>query len=191
MATIISYPNNEINETVTIPDTLNSSEIVQYINIDVSQALTDEFIEIDFDGQIVTLLITEECRYTPQDINFINKNGAQQVLTFFKAKTESLSITNETYEGNLQPADFNHQFIRYNSQAKKKFKVNSGFVDESLNDTFTELLLSDRVWLADETNTYIPLNVVSKSFEYKTRQKDRLINYEIEFENAFNEINNI
>jgi len=45
--------------------------------------------------------------------------------------------------------------------------------------------------LADETNTYIPLNVVSKSFEYKTRQKDRLINYEIEFENAFNEINNI
>ena len=32
---------------------------------------------------------------------------------------------------------------------------------------------------------------VVKSFEYKTRQKDRLINYEIEFENAFNEINNI
>jgi hypothetical protein len=27
--------------------------------------------------------------------------------------------------------------------------------------------------------------------EYKTRQKDRLINYEIEFEYSFNEINNI
>jgi len=118
MATIISYPNNEINETVTIPDTFNSAEIVQYINIDVSQALTDEFIAIDFFWQLVTLLITEECRYIPQDINFINKNGAQQVLTFFKAKTETLSITSETYEGNLQLADFNHHFIRYNSQAK-------------------------------------------------------------------------
>jgi len=27
--------------------------------------------------------------------------------------------------------------------------------------------------------------------EYKTRMKDRLINYEVEFEYAFNEINNI
>jgi hypothetical protein len=38
---------------------------------------------------------------------------------------------------------------------------------------------------------FTPLNVASSSLEYKSRQKDRLINYEIEFEEAFNLINNI
>ena len=37
----------------------------------------------------------------------------------------------------------------------------------------------------------MPLNVSKKSLEYKTRQNDRLINYEFEFEYAYNEINNV
>ena len=191
MATIISYPDNQINETVVIPTSVDSVELVQYLNIDVSLATTDTYIEVTHNAEVITLLITEECRYTPIDIHFINKNGAQQVTTFFKAKTDSISITDESYEGNGQPADYNHQFNRYNIQATKKFNVNSGFVSEDLNDTYTELLLSKRVWLYDETLNYIPLNVGSKSFEYKTRQKDRLINYNINFDYAFNEINTI
>jgi len=43
----------------------------------------------------------------------------------------------------------------------------------------------DQVWQTS------PLNLAGKSLEYKTRQKDRLINYEIEFDYAFNEINSI
>ena len=192
MATIISYPNNFINQTISIPTSLDSKEIVTYLNVNVSDALTDEYIEITHNSEVITLLITEECRYTPIDIHFINKNGAQQVVTFFKAKTDSISITDESYEGNGQPIDFNHQFNRYNIQATKKFNVNSGFVSEDLNDTYTELLLSTKVWLYDDvTKLYTPLNVASKSFEYKTRQKDRLINYKINFDYAFNEINTI
>lgn len=192
MATIISYPNNFINQNISIPTSLDSKEIVTYLNVNVSDALTDEYIEITHNSEVITLLITEECRYTPIDIHFINKNGAQQVVTFFKAKTDSISITDESYEGNGQPIDFNHQFNRYNIQATKKFNVNSGFVSEDLNDTYTELLLSTKVWIYDNVNNlYTPLNVASKSLEYKTRQKDRLINYKINFDYAFNEINTI
>jgi hypothetical protein len=50
-------------------------------------------------------------------------------------------------------------------------------------------MLSQRVWKY-ENGIFIPLNVSTKGIEYKTRQKDRLINYEVEFENAFNAINN-
>lgn len=191
MVTIISYPNNVINDSITVSTTLDSAELIKYVNVDVSLAIGEEYIEVVYNGETITLLITEECRYTPIDIHFLNKNGEQQVMTFFKAKTDSISISDETYEGNEQPVDYAHQFKRYNVQAKKKFKVNSGFVSEDLNDTFTELLISSRVWLYDETLNYIPLNVSSKSFEYKTRQKDRLINYAIDFEYAFNEINTI
>jgi hypothetical protein len=191
MITVISYPDNQIDYSITPPTSLLSNEMVQNLWVDVSEATTDEYIEIVFNGVTTTLLITDECRYTPIDIAFQNKEGALQMFTFFKAKSESMSTTNEEFETDRgQPLDGNHQYVKYNVQGKSKFKVNSGFVAEALNETFKQMLLSERVWMY-ENEIFTPLNIASKSIEYKTRQKDRLINYEIEFEYAFNEINNI
>jgi hypothetical protein len=191
MITVISYPDNQIDYEITPPTSLLSNEMVQNLWVDVSEATTDEYIEIVFNGVTTTLLITDECRYTPIDIAFQNKEGALQIFTFFKAKSESMTTTNEEFETDRgQPLAGNHQYVKYNVQGKSKFKVNSGFVAEALNETFKQMLLSERVWMY-ENEIFTPLNIASKSIEYKTRQKDRLINYEIEFEYAFNEINNI
>jgi hypothetical protein len=189
--TVISYPTNEIDYTLTEVGTLDSGAIIQNIWVDVSEAITDEYIEVTFNDEVITLLITDECRYTPIDVCFFNKEGEMQILPFFKAKTENLTVTNESYESdNGQPLAGNHQFVRYNVQGKSAFKINSGFVSEDLNQTFKQLFLSTRVWMFTD-GIYTPINLGSKSLEYKTRQKDRLINYECEFEYAFNEINNI
>lgn len=191
MITVISYPDNQIDYSITPPTSLLSNEMVQNLWVDISEATTDEYIEILFNGVTTTLLITDECRYTPIDIAFQNKEGALQIFTFFKAKSESMTTTNEEFETDRgQPLAGNHQYVKYNVQGKSKFKVNSGFVAEALNETFKQMLLSERVWMY-ENEIFTPLNIASKSIEYKTRQKDRLINYEIEFEYAFNEINNI
>tara|TARA_R110000782_G_scaffold29648_1_gene73636 strand:+ start:882 stop:1460 length:579 start_codon:yes stop_codon:yes gene_type:complete len=188
--TVISYPLNQINFTQNVGSSLNSEELLQYVWVNVSEATTDEYIEVTYNSEVITLLITEECRYTPIDIFFQNREGAEQVLTFFKAATDSLSVTSEEFQANRGQANLgNHQYVKYNSQGRTKFKANSGFVSEDLNITFTELLLSERVWKY-ENGIFIPVNVSTKSIEYKTRQKDRLINYEVEFENAFNAINN-
>lgn len=189
--TIISYPANQINESIAEPTSLISGEMVQNVWVDVSEATTDEYIEIVFNGVTTTLLITDECRYTPIDICFQNKEGEMQILTFFKAKTENLSITSDSFESDRgQPLAGNHQFVTYNVNGKSVFKMNSGFVSEAMNETFKQLFLSSRVWqLLD--GVYIPLVLGSKNLEYKTRQKERLINYDIEFGYAFNEINNV
>ena len=189
--TIKSYPGLQIDESITVPTTIASSQMVQNIWVDVTEATTDEYIEIIYNDVTTTLIITDECRYTPIDIAFKNKEGALQFITFFKAKTESMTVTNEMFESDRgQPINGNHQMVTYNVQANSKFKMNSGFVDEAMNETFKQLFLSERVWQYDSTN-YIPLKLGSKSLEYKTRMKDRLINYEVEFEYAFNEINNV
>ena len=189
--TVISYPDNQINFSQDVGDSLLSSELVKYMFVDVSEATTDEYIEITYNGETITLLIQDECRYTPVDIYFQNKEGAEQVLTFFKAQTETLSVTSEEFQASRGQANLgNHQYIKYNVQGRQKLKVNSGFVNEEMNETFKQLFLSQRVWKY-ENGIFTPLNLSSKSFEYKTRQKDRLINYELEFEYAFNEINNI
>ena len=189
--TIISYPDNQINESIVEPTSLLSNEMVQNVWVNVAEATTDTYIEIVFNDVTTTLLITDECRYTPIDICFQNKEGALQFMTFFKARTDSLSVTNEEFEGDRgQPLDGNHQYVKFNVQGKSKFKVNSGFIEESMNETVRQLLLSERVWMYSN-EIFTPLNVAGKSLEYKTRQKDRLINYEIDFDYAFNEINSI
>lgn len=191
MITVISYPDNEINYSISDPLSMTSSELIKNIWIDLSETITDEYVEVVFNGETITLLIQDECRYDPVDIAFQNKEGALQFMTFFKAKTESMSITNEEFETDRgQPLFGNHQYVTYNVQGKSKFKMNSGFVDESMNETFKQLLLSERVWSFKDA-IYTPLKMGSKSIEYKSRMKDRLINYEIEFEYAFNEINNV
>jgi len=191
LVTVKSYPDLNIDFVQDLTSEVDSKSIVKNVWIDVSEALTDEYIEVIYNGETITLLITDECRYTPIDIAFQNKDGALCFLPFFKSKTESINVTREEFQTDRgQASDGNHQYVNFNIQGRTKLKVNSGFVKEEMNEIFKQLLLSDRVWQFDGTN-YIPLNIASTSLEYKTRQKDRLINYEIEFDYAFNEINNI
>tara|TARA_R110000787_G_C13381878_1_gene441875 strand:- start:110 stop:1180 length:1071 start_codon:yes stop_codon:yes gene_type:complete len=192
--TTISYPNNEINFSQTPIATTNSADSVKVMFVDVSETTLDTYIEIVYNGVTTTLNIIDECKYTPIDVVFFNKNGAEQSLTFFKEKTNSLKIKSESFESDREQPSVSgqHQFVRYNTQARGSFKVNSGFVDEGLNETFRQLLLSDVVWIYDQPSfTFTPVNVKTSTFEEKTRRKDRLINYEIEFEYSYNEINNI
>lgn len=191
MITIISYPNNNLNESIVVPTSFNSAEMLKNIWVNIPDAGNDDYIEVTYNGETITLLITDECRYTPVNIAFQNKEGAIIFVPFFKAKKESLSTKKETFESdNGQPSEGNHQFIDYNVNGKSKYSINSGFVKEEMNETFKQLMLSSRVWEFVGGN-YIPLKISSSSIEYKTRQNDRLLNYQMDFEYSFNDINNI
>ncbi len=188
-----SIPTGAISFSGNISASLFSQNLIKYIFVNLQEASTsDEYVEINFNDIITTLLITDECRYTPIDIVFQNKEGALQFLTFFKARTESIKGDSEEFEFDRgQPKDGFHQFVSYNVQGRSEFKINSGFLDESMNESYKQLILSERIWQFTPEQTYIPLTLSSQSLEYKTRAKDRLINYELGFKYAFNDINNI
>ena len=190
--TVISYPNSEISFSTTLAATTTSSELVKLIWIEVADTTNDTYIEVKKDSsKIATVIIKEAYKYTPIDIVFQNKEGGQETITFFKEKIDRLNVTKETYESDSgQPGDGNHQFRDYNVQARSSFGINSGFVDESYNDIFNELMLSKRIWIY-ENNTFTPINLKTGNIEYKTRNRNRLINYLTEFEYSYNEINNI
>ena len=67
--------------------------------------------------------------------------------------------------------------------------MDSGFVDEDNNELFSQLFRSNEVWEFKDS-VYTPLKLGSKTLEHKTRKNDRLINYNVEFKYAFNDINN-
>jgi len=50
MITVISYPNNEIDYSIVEPTSIKSGEMVKNIFVDVSEAVTDEYIEISFNS---------------------------------------------------------------------------------------------------------------------------------------------
>ena len=190
LVSVISYPNNDINKVIEFTATNDSSKLVQNIWIDAKEILSDEYIEVIYNDVTTTLYVVRESKFKPIDIVFQNKEGQMQFITFFKERKESSSITSEEFESDRgQPNTGKHQHVKYNVNAKGKFKANSGFVFETINEAFKQLLYSERVWMYN--GNYIPLNVGKTSIEYKTRVNDRLINYEIDFDYAFNDINNI
>ena len=74
--------------------------------------------------------------------------------------------------------------------SKPKLKLNTGFMLEDANSTIEELFLSKNVWIRFENKT-LPVIPTSKDFTFKTSLNDKLINHTIDFEFAFNKINNV
>ena len=114
----------------------------------------------------------------------------------FKKTTESFNVTDENYQSNIIDNSsvtyniYKSQQTRFNLNAKTKLTLNSGYVLEESNKTIEELFLSKNVWIRFEDKT-LPVIPTSKNFTFKTSLNDKLINHTIDFEFAFNKINNV
>jgi hypothetical protein len=193
LLSVISYPDNQLNYVpAPILLTTDSGELTKNIWIDLSDTTTDEYIVVKLNNVIIaTILIEDELKYSPIDIYFQNKLGFQQSFTFFKERKDNMSVTSDEFENdNRQPIDSFHQFKTFNVQARSSFKCWTGLIDEDNNETIKQLLLSPKIWLYSGA-IFTPINIKTKSQEWKTQLNDSLINYEIEFDFSYNEINNI
>lgn len=129
-----------------------------------------------------------EPKYTPVVCSYINRFGGWSNLTFFKARTDDINSDSKAYNLNQPNWDYNvkigsRQFKNFNS--KQKIRLNTGWVDENYSENIFDLMNSETVLLDG-----VPASVETKSQPIKTSLKE-LINYEIEFEFAFNLINTI
>ena len=136
-------------------------------------------------------------------IIYINKYGAQQDLWFFLKETKNLARTNEGYKSNTitypsgSSATYSIQNAPnkvFNTQAKQTHTLSSGYYPEFANEQFEELLLSEYIWWSTfkkGSGIIIPVKVKTSSVAFKTSVNDRLIEYTMEFEEAYDYINNI
>ena len=190
--------NGAIVSTFLITDNGNTNQKIQYID---APALVDEVVVVYNSGastETKTIELIDECKFPVSKIVFINKLGALQNLFFFKKSVERLEVKKENYQANLLNEvtlsydTSAHQMKDFNLTANESLVLNSGFVSESMNDSFKELLLSFYVWVIPSgATTTIPLSVTESSLTYKTDLNDKLINYTINFKYAFDTINNV
>lgn len=135
-----------------------------------------------------------ECKYDPHKVTFVNKFGALQDIWFFKSKKEVLSTTKEMFKRNiLQTNTYNtsrHQQKILTKNGSTKLELNTGFYPEEYNEVFQQMQLSEECWI-EINNKTLPVNVSKSAMSYKTHLNDKLINYAIELDFAYDTINNI
>ena len=136
-----------------------------------------------------------ECKYEPIVLDFVNKYGGFQRETFFKASYENLEVQSTPYNFMMTIDALTYDVKEgqkqiFNNNGNIKHKVNSGWVDETFNENLQQLLLSERV-LWTKGNTKLPIRINTKSINKEKNINNKKINYSLDFEMAFDTINNV
>jgi len=130
------------------------------------------------------------CRYEPVLCDFVNKYGAWQRTWFYAASNNTLSVENTKH--NLMQSTFpiyntlEGQTKSFNTNGKNSIKVNTDWVDESYNDLLKQLMLSERILINS-----LPAILKTQSTELFKNINQKTINYQLEFDFAYNTINNV
>ncbi|WP_341216162.1 hypothetical protein [uncultured Wocania sp.] len=198
-------PINEDTDEFTILAPNNRTGKIPYLTSSFrgADAYTGTDTSVTIQGVDCTIKRIDCTKYGDgKRIIYINKYGAQQDLWFFLKETRNLARTNEGYKSNTITypsggATYNIQNAPnkvFNTQAKQTHTLSSGYYPEFLNQQFEELLLSEYVWLSTVkkgSGIVIPVKVKDAAISFKTTLNDKLIEYTMVFEEAYDYINNI
>ncbi len=180
--------------------TLELTECLDAFLDSIDIGLVDElYINSDSGTQIVKI-VTEPCsKYEPYKVTFVNKFGALQDIWFTLKSTESLNTTGETYKSNvvdfgtLTYDTYKPQVAQYNKLGKESITLNTNYLSEEYNEVIKQLMMSEQVWLTKLTDEELVLGIIPKtqSVTYKTSLNDRLVQYTVDFDYAFDKINTV
>ena len=134
-------------------------------------------------------------KYMPMKVTFVNKYGALQDIYFDKKSVETMTSTTQKYKNsNISTAGTytktTHQYRTLKKTGQERMTLNTGFIDEGMNEPMKQLMLSEQVWMHMGTEIH-PINIVTNSLTLKTKVNDKLINYTIEVEHAHEHIDTV
>ena len=193
-------------ETTTIANTggyfFNRFDLTNS-NSNFNETNTFKIYRIDLAERVylysVTLVALCEPKFSPIGLDFVNRYGGLQKMTFFKNSIQTIEVKGSEYNTN----NFNNyphytqdlgQKRVYNKNGSKTIKCNSGWVNEAENENIKDIMLSENLLLTyTEEGATVTKAVTLKSSSQllKTGLNEKVINYELEFEVASQLINNV
>jgi hypothetical protein len=193
--------NNSNTRIVYIP--YDKTKAQAFLVAASSAVVLNDTFEVGFGTDAVTPQFTYtveqvcEPKYTPVRISFINKFGVVDYLTCFKVSTRSGSFTAEQYMPQINISATTPQSLTQTMQ-KRRFDVNStevitlntGWVQENYDDVIRELLMSEKVSINYE-GVEFTVNPQDSGVDYQKEINQKMINYTLSFEIAWDIRNNI
>jgi hypothetical protein len=141
---------------------------------------------------IATYKIICEPKYTPYQIAFINRFGVADFITFFKRSDERGNFTQDTYQKSIYNDGFTTpslevgKYTSFNVNSRNSLTLNTGFVDQDYDETIKDILMSEYVAVLDGSN-WVSVQPERGSIEYQKHINQKLINYTLTFNYAFDE----
>ena len=152
------------------------------------------------DDVVITLKKVSECKFSPLNIIFYNKYGALQNMWFFKKSMKDIAVKAEKFKNNILDLETGatapsyaitkHEEKQFLVNARESVTVNTGFYPEDHNEIVRQKMLAELVWADDLTNV-LPINLKSNTLRFKKSVNDKLISYTVQYDYAFDKINNI
>ena len=192
---------------LTIPSILNNSVVYTNSSINATSmsinSITINIKRVDCTlyAQDVSYRGYTEVSQSGFRVYFINKYGAIQSEFFTLKAVRDISTKRETYSSNIISSTGTysrneHTKQNYNVNGIQSITLNSFYVPEYYSDVYSEMLLSEKVWVRyreKTTNAFIniPINIKDNNLIYKNSINDRLIQFEFSFDMSFDYINNI
>jgi hypothetical protein len=133
-----------------------------------------------------------EPKYDPYLIQFVNKYGVSDYLTFFKKSTEQGTFTQDEYQKSIYAdayTDVNYttgKYQSFNINSRNTLTLNTGFVDESYGDIMEEILMSEKVAVYQD-GQWVAIVPNRGSIDYQKSINDKTINYTMSFTYAFDQ----
>jgi len=188
---------------IQVNDSTDSTKKIVYIRVTPTDTLiTGDTITITSSvgtSQVTTITLEAVCepKYQELQVIFYNKFGALQIMPFYKKSVDSINTNSDSYKRNLMEfatdPTYNtekHQIRQFHVTGKESITMNTGFIQESFNEVIKQMMLSEQVWVDNGTEV-LPITLNTKSLQFKKSVNDKLINYTVDFEYAFNKINDI
>jgi len=177
--------------TFSLPDTLDWYDIEILDNSDVVQ-------------DSIRIYNQCEAKYSPVQLQYVNRKGMWDSLTFFKRKDEDIAISKETYRQQVGSAsssgytwaDNSRGLRTYNHEVRKTTTLNTGFVDEGLIDEIQDMMMSEYVIMTINRTTskvvdaytitqdFRAVNITTGSLRVQKHINDKTINYTLQVEFA-------
>ena len=147
--------------------------------------------EVD-DKTAVNFEVICEPKYDPYLVQFVNKFGMSDYITFFKRSDESGSFTQDQYQKSIYADGFtdvnyaNGKYQSFNINSRNTLTLNTGFVDESYGGIVEEIMMSEKVAIY-EGSQWVSVVPQRGSVNYLKSVNDGLINYTLSFTYAFDQ----
>ena len=136
--------------------------------------------------------LTCEPKYTPYQVAFINPYGVADFITFFKASTEQGNFTSESYKRSIYQDGFTSastqvgQSQSFNTNSRNTITMNTGWVEEAYADVVEDILMSDTIAVLLD-GSWVSVQPQRGSVDYYKEVNQKMINYTMTFDIAFNE----
>lgn len=133
-----------------------------------------------------------EPKYTPYQVAFVNRYGVADFITFFKTSTKQGNFTNEQYKRSIYQDGFTAastqtaQYQSFNINSRNTITMNTGWVEEAYADVMEDIMMSEQVAILLD-GSWVAASPQRGSVDYQKEVNQKVINYTLTFDIAFNE----